>query len=216
MVSKPRVTVVCGRARRDVAAASASPRRTRGGARASFSAYLIELRLLPRVSPSARCSLSSSSICTRAGWSVVVRRFAEAVACNVWFMAVLRDPDRPRDGLYHWTESRLRPTIRCSQQGGYPQPSLLHHPPGALFRDLECAGELSPSQLASPGREAGTLRPTRTDGASRALRACVLFALTITFAAIDLLMSLDPHWFSTIFGVYYFAGGGRPSSPCCR
>ncbi len=33
-----------------------------------------------------------------------------------------------------------------------------------------------------------------------------LFALSITFFAIDWLMSLEPHWFSTIFGVYYFAG----------
>ncbi|MCC7146285.1 MAG: hypothetical protein IT443_07545 [Phycisphaeraceae bacterium] len=36
--------------------------------------------------------------------------------------------------------------------------------------------------------------------------ALLLFGLTITFGAIDLLMSLDPHWYSTIFGVYYFAG----------
>lgn len=33
-----------------------------------------------------------------------------------------------------------------------------------------------------------------------------VFALTITFIAIDWLMSLEPHWFSTIFGVYYFSG----------
>lgn len=33
-----------------------------------------------------------------------------------------------------------------------------------------------------------------------------LFALTITFAAFDLVMSLDPVWFSTMWGVYYFAG----------
>ncbi len=31
------------------------------------------------------------------------------------------------------------------------------------------------------------------------------FALVVTFCAIDLLMTLDPVWFSTIFGVYYFA-----------
>ncbi len=31
-------------------------------------------------------------------------------------------------------------------------------------------------------------------------------ALSITFAAFDWLMSLDPTWYSTIFGVYYFAG----------
>jgi len=34
----------------------------------------------------------------------------------------------------------------------------------------------------------------------------VLFALTVTFAAFDLLMSLSPAWYSTIFGVYYFTG----------
>ena len=34
----------------------------------------------------------------------------------------------------------------------------------------------------------------------------LLFALTLTFAAFDWLMSLDPHWYSTIFGVYIFAG----------
>lgn len=33
-----------------------------------------------------------------------------------------------------------------------------------------------------------------------------LFAITITFTGIDWLMSLEPHWFSTIFGVYYFSG----------
>ncbi len=33
-----------------------------------------------------------------------------------------------------------------------------------------------------------------------------LFAFTITFFSIDWLMSLEPHWFSTIFGVYYFSG----------
>ncbi|GAB4514167.1 MAG: hypothetical protein Tsb0020_32570 [Haliangiales bacterium] len=34
----------------------------------------------------------------------------------------------------------------------------------------------------------------------------IIYALTVCFAAFDLLMSVDPHWFSTIFGVYYFAG----------
>lgn len=34
----------------------------------------------------------------------------------------------------------------------------------------------------------------------------VLVGLTLTGAAGDFVMSLDPHWFSTMFGVYYFAG----------
>ena len=34
----------------------------------------------------------------------------------------------------------------------------------------------------------------------------LLFALSLTFAAFDLMMTLDPVWFSTMWGVYYFAG----------
>jgi hypothetical protein len=33
-----------------------------------------------------------------------------------------------------------------------------------------------------------------------------LFALSYSFFSVDTLMSLEPHWFSTIFGVYAFAG----------
>lgn len=36
--------------------------------------------------------------------------------------------------------------------------------------------------------------------------ATILFGYSLTCAAFDLLMSLDPGWYSTIFGVYYFAG----------
>src|SRR5262249_4784426 len=34
----------------------------------------------------------------------------------------------------------------------------------------------------------------------------VILGLTMTFALWDWVMSLDPMWYSTIFGVYYFAG----------
>ena len=41
----------------------------------------------------------------------------------------------------------------------------------------------------------------------------VLFAFTVTFASFDWLMSLEAHWYSTIFGAYVFSGGvmGSPS-----
>lgn len=35
----------------------------------------------------------------------------------------------------------------------------------------------------------------------------VLYALTLSFCAFDLLMALDHHWFSTVFGVYTWIGG---------
>jgi len=34
----------------------------------------------------------------------------------------------------------------------------------------------------------------------------MLFTLSFSFFSFDVLMSLEPHWFSTIFGVYAFAG----------
>jgi hypothetical protein len=37
------------------------------------------------------------------------------------------------------------------------------------------------------------------------------FAVSLTFAAIDYLMALDHHWFSTMWGVYIFAGAAGSS-----
>ncbi len=36
--------------------------------------------------------------------------------------------------------------------------------------------------------------------------AIIVLALTVTFASFDWIMSLTPHWYSTMFGVYFFAG----------
>lgn len=34
----------------------------------------------------------------------------------------------------------------------------------------------------------------------------LIYALSMNFAAFDWMMTLEPHWFSTMFGVYFFAG----------
>src|SRR5436190_444077 len=36
--------------------------------------------------------------------------------------------------------------------------------------------------------------------------AIIVLALTQTLASVDWIMSLTPHWYSTMFGVYFFAG----------
>jgi len=36
----------------------------------------------------------------------------------------------------------------------------------------------------------------------------VLYGLTVTFAAVDWMMSLEPHWFSTVYGLLVMAGQG--------
>lgn len=35
---------------------------------------------------------------------------------------------------------------------------------------------------------------------------CVVFALSFSLFSVDFVMSLEPHWFSTIFGIYIFSG----------
>ena len=67
----------------------------------------------------------------------------------------------------------------------------------APLRLLGAAGHLEGSEAHGRARRASR-RP-----------ATFLFALSLTFAAFDWIMSLEPTWFSTIFGVYYFADRRR-------
>jgi hypothetical protein len=63
----------------------------------------------------------------------------------------------------------------------------------------------------SDGQDRGEVAVTAAD--TRRFRVVsgpglLLYALTITFASVDWVMSLDPHWFSTIFGLLLFTGQG--------
>ena len=143
--------------------------------------------------------------CTRAGWSVVVRRVAEALAGNVWLMALLAIPVvLGMDHLYHWTDTAAAahdPLL--AGKLGFLNPSFFIVRLIAYFIIWGVmASFLHRTSIAQDksGDPALTLRMERFSAPGM-----VLFALSLNFAAFDLLMSLDPHWFSTIFGVYYFA-----------
>jgi len=43
----------------------------------------------------------------------------------------------------------------------------------------------------------------------------IFYALSITFASVDWVMSLDPHWFSTIFGLLFIVGQGLSALSLC-
>ncbi|MEJ7638880.1 MAG: hypothetical protein WKF75_13145, partial [Singulisphaera sp.] len=54
---------------------------------------------------------------------------------------------------------------------------------------------------------------TRDNGPTRRLRALsapglILYVLSITFSSVDWLMSLEPNWWSTIYGLMVMAGQG--------
>ena len=63
----------------------------------------------------------------------------------------------------------------------------------------------------SKDQDAGAvLPPGPADSRLRTLSGpgLVLFVLTVTFMSVDWIMSLDPHWYSTMFGVIFIGGQG--------
>jgi hypothetical protein len=142
---------------------------------------------------------------TRAGWSVVVRRIAEAIARNVWLMAILAIPVvLGMHHLYHWShleEAAHDPLL--AGKTGFLNPSFFVIRLAIYFLIW---GALAWFFHRSSTRQDASFDPKLTMRMERAAGpGLVVFALSANFAAFDLLMSLDPHWFSTIFGVYYFA-----------
>lgn len=143
---------------------------------------------------------------THSGWSVVLRRIGEAVAGNLPLMALLSVPVLlGMHHLYHWSDPTVLATDPLLQsKAAYLNPRFF------LLRVViyfAVWGWLSRSFLRSSleqdasGATALTVKMERLSAP-----AMVLYAFTQTFAAFDFMMSRDGHWFSTIFGVYFFAG----------
>jgi hypothetical protein len=151
-----------------------------------------------------------------ARWVVAVRRLLLAITAGFPALAVLFVPVVLGAGhLYAWTdpdaaEGHLAHVL-------HHQEPYLNVPMFALRALVYFAAWLLIAELLrrwSLGRERAMARgqpivedepPARERGFSSAMLPVV--GLTLTFAAIDWLMSLTPGWYSTIFGVYYFAGG---------
>lgn len=157
---------------------------------------------------------------TRAGWSVVVRRPAELLAANfpvliVLFLPILaaavgpslgeRDTGPAPARLYPWSDPA---TVEHHELLRHKEPYL--NPRAFALRAavyLAVWWALGAYYLRRSleqdrsGDPALTLRMERLGPA-----ALLLLGGTMTFAAFDWLMSLEPEWFSTIYGLYFCAG----------
>jgi hypothetical protein len=144
---------------------------------------------------------------THAGWSVVVRRLAEGLAATLPMMALLFVPVLfGLHQLYHW-----------SGAGASGGDALLRWKAPYLNTPFFIARWVVYLGVWAWLARFFVRRSVAQDGSGdvqltvamqrRAAPGMFLYAFTVTFAAIDLLMSLEPRWYSTIFGVYYFAGG---------
>ena len=143
---------------------------------------------------------------TRAGWSVVVRRLAEGLAGTFPLLALLVLPLLfGMRHLYHWSV----PEVVAKDPLLLAKAPFLNVPFFVIRWAVYFAAWAGTARLfvsrSLAQDETGDPRLTVSmQGA--AAPAMLAFGLTTTFAAVDLLLSLDAHWYSTIFGVYYFAG----------
>ncbi|NLF57499.1 MAG: quinol:cytochrome C oxidoreductase, partial [Candidatus Hydrogenedens sp.] len=149
---------------------------------------------------------------THARWSVVVRRVMEMLAEPVWLAGLFFIPLalmvvlNARFHLYEWAD----PGIVAGDallQGKRPYLNT----PFFILRGLVFFGLwigfarfFVRGSLSQDNGGAGAGATLRMRSLSPAFM--LVFAVTVTFAGIDWLMSLSPRWFSTIFGVYVFGG----------
>lgn len=143
---------------------------------------------------------------TQGGWSIVVRRIAETVFATIPVMAALFVPlVLGLHDLYSWSVPGAAEHDPLLQ---WKAPYL--NVPFFLIRAAVYFGCWSFIALMyyrnSHGQDATgdplvSARMRRLAGPS-----IIVMALTQTFASVDWIMSLTPHWYSTMFGVYFFAG----------
>lgn len=143
----------------------------------------------------------------RAQWSTVVRRIAETMIASLPLFAVLFVPIATLGfhSLYAWTHETdeilekkrwfLTSGFFMARAGFY---FVVWGGLGTLLHRLSVRQDSLGHDLAARDAVTHTLRKVSAIG-------IFLWALTLSFAAIDWLMSLQPHWYSTIFGLYYFA-----------
>jgi hypothetical protein len=146
---------------------------------------------------------------TGATWFVVLRRQAEEIVATLPLFVVLFLPILVAvHVLYPWAAhvSSLDPVLRRAilAKGTYLNVPFFVVRSFLYLAMWVLLGEsLRRASLAQDGGDSVAIeRRMRTLSAV----GLVVFALTITFAAFDWMMSLTPAWYSTIYGVDYFAG----------
>lgn len=142
---------------------------------------------------------------TKASWGTVIRRIPESFFSNIAVWSVFMIPILLGMGnLYHWTHADyvVNDPIMLGKVPYLNTPFFVIR----QFIYFGIWGFLG-YKLHKVSVE---MDRTNDWGLVNLLRkfsapGILIFALTIAFASFDWLMSLDAHWFSTMFGVYFFA-----------
>ncbi|WP_426745464.1 hypothetical protein VZQ01_31375 [Myxococcus faecalis] len=142
----------------------------------------------------------------KAGWSVGPRRQMEWLAGVLPLLLVLFAPIAAMSGhLYSaWMGPEAATDSLVAQKAAYlnaPAFFLRAAVYFAIWTGLSWFFRSRSLQQDVSGDPALTLTLQRASAP-----ATVLFGLSLTFSGVDWLMSLNPKWYSTMFGAYVFAG----------
>lgn len=141
-----------------------------------------------------------------ADWSVPFRRIIEILAIVVFAVPIFALPLFANlHSLFHWThlEDVLKDPILRNKMPYLNEQFFTIRSIIAFILMFIFWWLLAARSLKQDDSKNGNFRATTTKYSALFMP---IFGITLTFMAIDWLMSLEPHWFSTIFGVYYFAG----------
>ena len=144
-------------------------------------------------------------------WGVVTRRIFEASSRTLPFMAVLFLPIAfGVHDLYLWSHPDVVATDEILQhREPYMNLSFFYARAVIYFVLWSLLAYLLSAwsrQQDSAPNDRLALRLQRLSGGG-----LVLYAITLFFASVDWVMSLDPHWFSTIYGILFMGGQGLAS-----
>ena len=145
---------------------------------------------------------------SRGAWGIVIRRPMEAAASTVPVLALLFVPlIFGMHDLYEWTHEEVMQGDPILQ---WKLPYLNETRFLAFAAVYFVVWGLLAWKLRSMSIKQDHGQPgeyfRRLQGWSAI--GFLALALTMTFASVDWLMTLDPHWFSSLFGLWFFAGSG--------
>jgi hypothetical protein len=146
---------------------------------------------------------------TKAAWSVSVRRIAEWFASSLPLMAVLSVPILAsvvvgQGKLYPWATDDWAKLHESTFKGLWLGRGFFLARAVLYLAIWSGLGVWFWRQSVKQD-QTGDIELTKKMQHAAPV-GLILFGLSLTFFAWDWIMSLDPTWYSTIFGVYFFAG----------
>lgn len=144
---------------------------------------------------------------TGGAWGVVIRRIAEAASRTLPIIVVLFIPLAVGVGsLYEWTHMPDDPAVSWRYPYMTVQWWLIRAALYFLLWGVMAFLLNRWSQRQDETNDYVTAVKYTEDASKFSGPTMVFFVLVVTFAAVDWMMSLDPHWFSTIWGLLFAAG----------